>query len=238
MAEREAGELGRLVAEHLGGGLAPVVALQQGGQVVGRAAGRERALRARARSGPPRRRGRAADASRRGRPPGRPARSGSRPRSRRPARAPGSPGRHRWCWPCPADATATRGARHGDAASVTDPWLGRGVASAVEQLVGRPSRRWPGSARRGSRCRSRRRSSRSVSAAVRPSSAALTTSRNRPSVSTTNGSDSSRRIGPDDRVHDAEEQPDPQVGAGLAERPVRVRAGRSARAGRRTTVRT
>ena len=40
VAEREAGELVRLVAEHLGGGLAPVVALQQGRQVVGRAAGR------------------------------------------------------------------------------------------------------------------------------------------------------------------------------------------------------
>ena len=38
--------------------------------------------------------------------------------------------------------------------------------------------------------------SRSVSSAVSPSSAAFTTSRNRPRVSTTNGSDSRRRIGP------------------------------------------
>ena len=101
VAEREAGELGRLVPQHLGRGLAPVVALQQGGEVVGPAAGGEPAW-CRAPTGPPRRRGRAVDASRCGRPPGRPARSGSRPRSRRPACAPGSPGRHRWWWPCPS----------------------------------------------------------------------------------------------------------------------------------------
>ena len=39
VAQRQPGELGRVVPEHLGGGLAPVVALQQGGQVVGLAPG-------------------------------------------------------------------------------------------------------------------------------------------------------------------------------------------------------
>ena len=51
VAERQAGELGGLVPEDLGRGLAPVVALQQGGEVVGPAARGEPALVAELRPG-------------------------------------------------------------------------------------------------------------------------------------------------------------------------------------------
>ena len=219
VAEREGGELRGLVPEDLGGGLAPVVALQQGGEVVGRAAGGEAALGAELRPRPPRRRGRAADASRRGRPRARRARSASLPRGRRPVSRTGVSGAT-VVLAMSADATATGGARHGDAAGVTDPW--------------------PRSA--GARQRS------SSWSATQPATARISPPRSavpKPSigqpVGERGGQAEQRRVDhqqeqpqrqhherqrqqpqdrADDRVHDAEDQPDPEVGAVLAERPL------------------
>ena len=125
VAERQAGELGRLVPEDLGRGLAPVVALQQHGEVVGLAAGGETALGAELRPGGV---GGAVEqltllvAGRleRGQLGQRASRGAAVRLADRGLRRETGGARHA------PDATAPCGARHCDAASVTDPWLRRG----------------------------------------------------------------------------------------------------------------
>ena len=146
VAEREPGELGRVVAEHLGGGLAPVVALQQRGQVGGGAARGQLGVRPEPGGGGLGRPLEQATASRPGRPPGRRARSGTTG-CRRPAGVPGSPG------PCRRRAGGARHVRprycvlqdrrHGGAAGPSRDQRSRSGR--------RPSRRPPGRARRAPR---------------------------------------------------------------------------------------